>query len=129
MKLSIYLMMVLLALGTFACNKDDNPAENVIISLTEPTSGDSIASYNSVHCEGTITANGKMKGYSVYFIEESSGNVLYQSDYDTKADSYNIHEHWLNNVSTTTQVTIRIVVQKDEKGSTETKEVTVTCLQ
>jgi len=125
-------IFVMVSLFAFVgCNKEKNntPAENIVITFTEPTVGDTVASYNNLHCEGTITSDGDMKGYTIEYIDEATNDVLFETSYSTKTDAYNFHEHWLNNVSTTTQVTIRVIVKKDNDGNTETKEMTVTCLQ
>ncbi|NVK63725.1 MAG: hypothetical protein HWE22_04020 [Flavobacteriales bacterium] len=128
-------LIIILALaplvGVFGCNKESKqaPAENIVITFTEPTSGDTIASYNSLHSEGTISSDGNMKGYSIVYIDEATNDILFESSYDTETDAYNFHEHWLNNVSTTTQVIVRVIAKKDHDGNTETKEMTVTCLQ
>ena len=122
---------MMIAVLVFAgCNKQKNdvPAENIVITITEPTVGDTIASYNNLHCEGTITADGEMKGYSIVYIDQSTNDVLFEKSYSTEAEAYNIHEHWLNNVTTTTQVIVRVIANKDNNGNTETKELTVTCL-
>jgi hypothetical protein len=125
------LILVLITLIVSAgCNKSSNdaPAENIVITITEPVIGDSIASYNNLHCEGTITAEGEMKGYSIVYIDQSTDDVLFEKSYSTEAEAYNFHEHWLNNVATTTQVIVRVIANKDNNGNTETKELTVTCL-
>ena len=128
---SLLIISLLFGVFTFAgCNKEKNkPAENIVITFSEPSVGDSIASYNSLHSEGTITATGKMKGYSIQYINNTTGEVVFESAYNVEADAYNFHEHWLNNVTTTTQVTIRVIVIKDNDGNLETKELAVTCLQ
>lgn len=125
----IFAMTSLLTL--VGCNKGDSdvPAENIVITFTEPVVGDSISSYNSLHCEGTITSTGDMKGYTIVYVDQSTNDVLFETSYSTHADAYNIHEHWLNNVTTTTQVIVRVIAKKDNDGNTETKELTVTCLQ
>jgi len=125
------ILVIIFSVSIYGCNKESKeaPAENIVITFSEPTSGDTIASYNSLHSEGTISSDGDMKGYSIVYVDASTNDVLFESTYDTEAEAYNFHEHWLNNVSTTTQVIVRVIAKKDHDGNTETKELTVTCLQ
>lgn len=129
--LAIIILSITSSITLVGCNKEKKaaPAENIVITFSEPTSGDSVASYNSLHSEGTITSTGNMKGYSIVYLNTSTGETLFETSYDTEVDAYNFHEHWLNNVSTTTEVTVRVIVKKDHDGNTATKELAVTCLQ
>lgn len=129
---AIYIITIALT-GLFvgACKKDKknkSGAQSVSIVFTEPSLGDSIPSWNQVHMEGTITGDGEMKGYTVSARNASTNAVLFSSTYDVKASAYNFHEHWINNLYDTTNVTIRVEVIKDGSGNLETKEMNVVCL-
>jgi len=122
-------MIVLTATVVFsACKKEDNGADNVTITFTEPQENDTVASWNQVHMEGTVTGDGTMRGYTLSAINSSTGEVLYTTTYNVKAKAYNFHEHWINNLQDTTTVIVRMDVLKDVAGNYEVKERKVVCL-
>ncbi len=126
MKVIFIFSLAFLALG--ACKKEEKTVTNVEITFAEPTSNDTILSYNQVHAEGTIVADGTLEGYTVSLIHSSNGALLYTNTYDVQAKSYNFHEHWTNNLSDTTQVIVRVEANKDKNGNKATKEIKVVCL-
>lgn len=122
-------MIVLTATVVFsACKKEDSGAASVTITFTEPEENDTVFSWNQVHMEGTIVGDGTMKGYTLSAINSSTNQVLYTITYDVKAEAYNFHEHWINNLQDTTTVVVRVDVLKDAAGNREIKERTVVCL-
>ena len=122
-------MIALTATVVFsACKKEDSGADNVTIKFTEPQENDTVASWNQVHMEGTVTGDGTMKGYTLSAINSSTGEVLYTTTYNVKAKAYNFHEHWINNLQDTTTVIVRMDVLKDVAGNYEVKERKVVCL-
>lgn len=126
MKVIYFFSFLVLVLG--ACKKNEPGATNVEINFTEPAAGDTIASYNQIHAEGTITGDGTMQGYTVTLSNTQSGAVLFSNAYDVQSESYNFHEHWTNNLSDTSEVTVRVEVTKDKNGNKTAKEIKVVCL-
>lgn len=126
MKLIYISSLVLFAIT--ACKKEEKMVTHVDISFSEPSVNDTIASYNQIHVEGTISADGDMEGYAVSLINSSNDAVLFTRKYDVQAESYNFHEHWTNNVSDTTPVLVRVEAIQDKKGSKASRDINVVCL-
>lgn len=126
--MKVILMFSLVVLAFSSCHKDKNGASNVDIVFTEPAANDTVLSYNQVHAEGTINGDGTMEGYTVSLIHAGTGAVLYSNTYDVQATSYNFHEHWTNNLSDTSSITVRVEVTKDKNGNKTTREIAVVCL-
>lgn len=129
MKLIYIITIALIGFSFGACKKEKKEksgAKSVTILFTEPSIGDTVPSWNQVHMEGSITGDGFMKGYKVSAINSSTNAVLFTTTYDVKASEYNFHEHWINNLYDTTNVTVRVEVMKE--GTVETKEMSVVCL-
>jgi hypothetical protein len=100
----------------------------LVNSIVEPINNDTIAFNEEVHFEGTVSGSAEMHGYTVTFTNGTTSSVLYTKSYDIHANSYNFHEHWINNVTDTTIVKLKIDVTKDHDGNHEVKEVNVVCL-
>lgn len=128
MKAAYILAIVLTGTCFSACKKEKNEAGAVTITFKEPAVGDTIPSWNQVHMEGTITADGEMRGYVVSAINASTDAVLFTTSYDVWSGAYNFHEHWINNLYDTTVITVRVEALKDDAGNREVKERSVVCL-
>ena len=111
----------------FACKKDEK-ATNVSFVFNEPLSGDTIQSYNSLHVDGSVSADGNMYGYSVTLRNKNTNSIVYEKSYDTKSKAYNFHEHWLNNVTDTALITVQVAVKLDKNGTLQTGEASAICL-
>lgn len=125
----IYVIILVLTGGMFsACKKDKNEAGSVTITFIEPSVNDTIPSWNQIHMEGTITADGQMSGYAVSAINASTHEVLFTTSYNVKSGAYNFHEHWINSLYDTTIVTVRVEALKNANGDKEVNERNVVCL-
>lgn len=128
MKQIVIISIALTGLLIGACKKDKSGAKSVQINFTEPAVGDTIASWNQIHMEGTVTGDGEMKGYTVSAVNASTGALLFTKTYDVKSKAYNFHEHWINNLYDTTTVTVKVEVIKNDGGELETATRNVVCL-
>ncbi len=117
-----------MSLGIMACKKKEAGATSVTITFTEPSIGDTIPSWNQIHMEGTITGDGEMKGYTLSALNNSTNAVLFTTTYDVKSKAYNFHEHWINNLHDTTNVTVKVEVVKNDAGEKEILTREVVCL-
>ena len=131
-----YILIFALMLGasiTFISCDKDKPGEeetpvSATITMSEPGVNDTIAQGGELHIEGLITGTGELHGYTVSITNTVSQAVLYTVTYDTHVSAYNFHEHWVNNVTDTTTVKVKVDVTKDHDGNHEIKEVDVVCL-
>lgn len=120
----------LLLVVVAACKKNKHEvATDVQINFTEPAVGDTIQSWNQLHIEGTITSTGNMHGYGIKVLKnDGSQTQLFSVNYEIQVEEINFHEHWMNNLTDTTDVTVRVEVFVDKNGLKEVKEVNVVCL-
>jgi hypothetical protein len=126
---SFIILSTSLFFALVSCKKEEEPTVvNATISISEPANNDTIAYNQEVHFEGTVSGNAEMHGYSVTFTNLTTNAILHSSTYPSHASSYNFHEHWVNNVTDTTQVKLKIDVEKDHDGNHEIIEITVVCL-
>lgn len=123
------LTVLLVTFSLYSCKKEEvETPVTATISIAEPTSTDTIALNEEVHFEGTVSGSAEMHGYTVTFTNGTTSSVLYTKSYDIHSSAYNFHEHWINNVTDTTIVKLKIDVTKDHDGNHEVKEVNVVCL-
>ena len=127
---NLRLIIPFLSIVFLGCEKEELEPKNVTaeITITEPSLNDTIMFNEEMHFEGTIQGSAELHGYQVWFVNATTDSVLYNQVYDVHADSYNFHEHWVNTVSDTSLVKLKIDVTKDHEGNHETKEINVICL-
>ena len=109
-----------------SCHKGD--ATTATIDIMEPILGDTIAFNEELHLEGSITGNGKMYGYKLIFADAFSGNEFESMTSEEKSKSYSFHEHWINQVTDTTMVTVKVEATLNHDGMKTEKYLQVLCL-
>ncbi len=109
-----------------SCHKGD--ATTATIDIMEPILGDTIAFNEELHLEGSITGNGKMYGYKLIFADAFSGNEFESMTSEEKSKSYSFHEHWINQVTDTTMVTVKVEATLNYDGMKTVKYLQVLCL-
>jgi hypothetical protein len=110
-----------------SCHKNEGPV-TATISFTEPAIGDTLALGEELHAEGTVTADGEMHGYTLSFYNVTTGQTIYTGSTENHSDAYSFHEHWVNNVSDTSTIRVRLEVVIDHDGNTTKKDINVVCL-
>ncbi|MCE3294742.1 MAG: hypothetical protein K0R65_456 [Crocinitomicaceae bacterium] len=131
MKTTILIALILGAgLALISCKKDKEDETNATasINITEPGLNDTIAAGEELHVEGVISGTGELHGYVITLRNAADQAVFLTADYDSHATSYNFHEHWVNTVTDTTIVTVKVDVTEDHDGNHEVKELNVVCL-
>lgn len=128
MKVTIGIVWIAVSAVFISCNKDKGEAKNVDINFTEPSVGDTILSWNQLHVEGTISADGELKGYSVSVFRVSDNAMLFTTTYEVPASAYNFHEHWMNDLQDTTRVIVKVEVSKKQGGNKIEATREVVCL-
>ena len=104
-----------------SCHKND-PATSATIEFEEPILNDSI------HVEGTIIGNGKMNGFNIEYLDASTGAVLHTQNSTDTDKEYAFHDHWMNQLTDTTTVAVKITVDLDANGNQTTAQRSVVCL-
>ena len=110
-----------------ACKKDETPTAT--ITFNEPVANDTILNGDSLHVEGTITGTGELHGYTLSITNKTSGAVLYTGTASNHSDSYAFHEHWLNNVTSTSNIEVKVEVELDHDGNKTSKTIQAVAMQ
>lgn len=127
MKKTIYSLAIFASfISLSACHKGD--ATSATIDIMEPIVGDTIGFNEELHLEGSITGNGKMYGYKLIFADAFSGNEFESMISEEKSKSYSFHEHWINQVTDTTMVTVKVEATLNHDGLKTDKFLQVLCL-
>lgn len=130
-------VIALATITVIACKKhkeDDHTDDHgttpvtATISITSLNEGDTIQSGETLHINGTISASAEMHGYQVLVHNHTTMTDVFSTDAHTHATSYNIHEHWTNNVSDTSNMMLKITAMKDHDGNQEIKTINFVCL-
>ncbi len=122
--LSMAAFAILLSISS--CHKGD--ATTATIDIMEPIANDTIPFNESVHLEGTIVGDGKMYGYKLTYANAFTGEEYLSMVSEEKAKSYSFHEHWQNQVTDTTMLTLKVEATLDHKGFKMDKYINVLCL-
>jgi len=111
-------------------NDDDNHEDEVsaVINITSFNDGDTIPSGATFHMSGTITGTGEMHGYSIVLHNHTTMQDVFTKDVHDHAASYNVHEHWDNNVTDTSTVMFTLTTVLDHDGNTASTVKHVVCL-
>jgi hypothetical protein len=110
-----------------SCHKHNN-ATTATINFLEPTAGDTLQFGEELHAEGTIKCDGELHGYSLNIINQTTSATLLSKSASDHAETYSFHEHWINNVTDTTNVKILVEVEINHDGVKTSKEINVVCL-
>lgn len=133
MKTQLLNSLLILSISTLiiACKKEKVEAEEPVtatINITEPSMNDTIALNEELHVVGTIVGSAELHGYEIKIINLTSNNELFLYQFHEHLASYNFHEHWVNNVTDTTLVKVKVDVELDHEGNKTEKELSVVCL-
>ena len=121
---SLATFAILLSISSF--HKGD--ATMATIDIMEPMANDTIPYNDSLHFEGTIVGDGTMYGYQLTYANAFTGDEYLKMESEEKAKSYAFHEHWHNQVTDTTMVTVKVEATLNHKGSKTEKYLHVLCL-
>ncbi len=125
-KLILFTSLFAVIVTLNSCHK--NEASKADITIYEPIANDTVAFNDSVHFEGSILGDGELHGYTLSFTNSTTGASLFSVTAVTHATSYSFHEHWLNNVTDTTIVNVKVEVELDHEGHKTSKDINVVCL-
>jgi hypothetical protein len=127
--MKLFISLIVAGLLLFSCKKKEEEAPvTATISITSISANDTIQHAQAVHLVGTVTGSAEMHGYTVTFTNLTSGNPVYSQVYDVHSANYAIDETWTNNVTDTSNVQLKIAVEKDHEGNIETKTINIVCL-
>lgn len=104
-----------------SCKKEDTPTAT--LTIMEPVVADTVLQGDSVHMEGTILGTGELHGYTLELTNLTSGQLVYSGSTDNHQNAYAFHEHWPNNVATTSNMRLTLTVMLDHEGHSTSKTV------
>jgi len=120
------MMAFIVLLSVTSCHKGD--ATSATIDIMEPMANDTIPYDDSLHFEGTIVGDGTMYGYQLTYANAYTGDEYVKMESEEKAKSYAFHEHWHNQVTDTTMVTVKVEATLNHTGLKTEKYLYVLCL-
>lgn len=108
-----------------ACDNDkENPLP--VITIESPAEGTTFEFGDTVHIELDITHTAELHEYLVELKKASDGTVLFSTGDHCDCTEAHIHEHWMNNVASHTDMEL-VVTATDHTDKTSTKTVHFHC--
>ena len=128
MKTLIFSIFTLSATVLFlaACNKEETPTAT--ITFNEPDANASIPNGSTLHVEGTIKGTGELHGYTLSITNKTTGALLHTGSASNHSDTYAFHEHWTNNVTSKSNIEVKVEVELDHDGNKTSETVAVVAL-
>lgn len=131
-----FVYVSLIAVTAVACKKEEETTEdeahaeaaNPVITITSFNDGDTIQPGAEFHMSGTIASTSEMHGYEIILHNHATMQDVFTVSEHSHATSYNVHEHWTNNVADTSTVMFTLNAVKDHDGGIATKVMHVVCL-
>lgn len=147
MKKYTSILLVLLVVGFVSCKKEgctDEGASNynpdakkddgscvfpeVEISFTSPEAHTTYGLNDTVHIHGSVSYVEEMHGYHLQLVNTSvNDTVVYEIHNHDHMSAYSIHGMWVNNVTTHSDMELRITVEKSHDGESVTHVVPFHC--
>ena len=127
-KSSIFILSALSLFVVVSCHKDEHEEVSATISFIEPNVTDTLAFNEELHAEGTIVGSAELHGYTLSMTNITTNEELLSATASNHASSYSFHEHWVNNVSDTSIIRIKVSVVLDHEGNTTTKTIDAVAL-
>lgn len=115
MKTSNNIVLIFSLLTLFSCNKKDEKVvlyEPASISLISPIFPDTINSGETLHIDGSVSSDHLLGGYHIQLYRDENDSLLLSNGSDIEANSYILHEHWLNTYSDTFYLKLSMIVFK-----------------
>ncbi len=122
-------MIIASVLSLSSCKKEkdeDNtnitPVQTLTIDIEEPSDMQMFMLNETVNVHVNIAANYDLHGYEALIINETSGDTVWTTDLHDHAQTYHIEGEWINNVSDHSDMLLKVIVEKDHDGNTQTEE-------
>lgn len=129
------ILFIALTLTISSCKKENEHDDHshdttatTVITVSSLNENDTIQSGEEVHFNGSITSTVEMHGYQLVVKNITTGLDVFTTDEHSHALTYNIHDHWTNNVSDTSEMDLKITVVNDHDGNLTTKTIRFVCL-
>jgi hypothetical protein len=126
--------LVILLAGVFSLfmnscdDKDDHPMPEITVSIESLQEHQTIEFGDSVQIVGTISSNEELHGYHIDLINKTaSDSVVFSKENHDHASSYTIEEYWENNVSSHSDMLLKITVTADHDNGDKVHEIHFHC--
>ena len=127
------LLITLIAFSLVAftsCKEDEDmdPKYNITFNFSDPVASTMFSQGDTVFINGMISADIEMHGYEVSIVNTSDNNTEVFNSHEHKDGSmFHIHEMWVNNVSSHSDMALTITVDVDHEGTTEKETILFHC--
>ncbi len=127
-KLFSCFILILFSMALFSCKNDHHHhAKDATITIISPTEGQVINQGDTVHINAVIVGEEILHGYEVYLRKKSDNSEIYSVDNHLHQQTIEVHEHWVNNVDSHTEMVLEISVSLDHGGNKISKMVEFHC--
>lgn len=107
---------------------EEEETDDIDFTISDPVAGTTFGLGDTVHINTMITTTGEVHGYEVYLRNTSNNNeVVFESKEHAHDSPVHIHEMWVNDVSSHSDMELEIVLITDHDGATETQKVSFHC--
>ncbi len=130
--ISIIAIVTLLTFSINACKDDEETVTPeptaVTFDISDPVAGTMYGKGDTVFINGMISYDVEMHGYEINIINTSNNDtVVFNKHAHSDSKMFHIHEHWVNNVSGHSNMTLSIEALTDHSGASQTKEISFHC--
>lgn len=118
--------ITVMAVSISSCQKKEEvPAQpdKVDIEITSPKADLVYHKGDTIKIAGTATYVSQMHGYTVAIYKKGSETPLYEGSEHTHGDKLAIEEHWVDTLSESSALTLKVNVIIDHDNNTSTKEL------
>jgi len=122
----IIIIILIIALGLYSCQKKDNTAPDatkVVFNITSPAAGQIYHKGDSVHVKANITYTGELHGYEVKVTDTASGEILYDDAQQIHNDHFDITDAFSETGIKALGLKLTLTVKLDDNGDVATNTV------
>jgi hypothetical protein len=116
---------------TFTACKDGDPATpetpSVNFSIAEPVASTKFGKGDTVHINGMITWENELHGYELTVTNVTADSVVFTKHNHADGNTMHIHENWVNDVASHSDMSLTIDAFTDHDGAKETKVILFHC--
>ncbi|MFY0642877.1 MAG: hypothetical protein JXR19_00265 [Bacteroidia bacterium] len=113
-----------------SCKEDEsmNPQNDITINFAEPVASTMYGQGDTVYINGMISADMEMHGYEISLVNTSNNNTeVFNKHAHEDGLMFHIHEMWVNDVNSHSDMVLTITIDKNHEGDKETKTILFHC--
>lgn len=109
-----------------ACQKRDEDnfqSDNLKINITKPAETSSFRKGDTVFIEADVYYTSQLHGYSIEINNQQGTQNFFTLNEHVHGDRFNVNTYWIDTLSQSTDLLLKLTVQADHEGSQQSKEV------